>query len=60
MQGGDDLVTFIKNWRLGNDSRYLIDSSKIRSLGWIPEFKFREGLKHTCQWYTRNKWVFSK
>ena len=60
MEGGQDLATFVKNGRPGVDLRYAIDASKIKTLGWAPQFKFREGLKETCQWYTRNQWVFSK
>lgn len=27
------------------------DSTKLKSLGWKPEFTFREGLKKTIEWY---------
>ena len=60
MEAGQELVTFVKDWRPGMDTRYSTDASKIKALGWLPQFKFRDGLKETCQWYTRNKWVFSK
>lgn len=42
--------------RSGHDLRYAIDASKLRSLGWQPQFTdFREGLKETINWYTKNR-----
>jgi len=47
--------------RPGHDRRYAIDSSKILSLGWKPNYisdKFEQGLKETVDWYLRNlEWV---
>lgn len=47
--------------RPGHDRRYAIDPTKIRELGWVPEYpreKFEEGLKKTIEWYLNNKeWV---
>jgi dTDP-glucose 4,6-dehydratase len=60
METGNDLITFVKDWRPGNDKRYSIDTTKIKALGWAPEFKFKDALKYTCQWYTKNKWIFNK
>lgn len=44
------LISFIDD-RLGHDRRYSIDSSKLKSLGWKPEFDFIETLTHTINWY---------
>jgi dTDP-glucose 4,6-dehydratase len=41
--------------RPGHDQRYSIDSSKIRRLGWKPEFKFEEALQETIDWYLKNE-----
>jgi len=36
--------------------RYAIDPTKIHNeLGWLPETKFEDGLKHTILWYKDNK-----
>ena len=40
--------------RPGHDSRYLLDSSKIRKLGWRPKVKWKEGLAETVRWYKDN------
>jgi GDP-L-fucose synthase len=34
--------------------RKLMDSSKLASLGWTPEFDLRSGLEDTYQWYLEN------
>ena len=51
---GHELMTFVED-RLGHDFRYSVDSSKIRKLGWKPDFKFKDGLAQTCQWYLNNQ-----
>jgi len=57
MEKGYDLLNFIKDPRPGHDFRYSVDSSKIRSLGWKPKFRFREGLKQCAAWYINNQWI---
>ena len=48
-------IQFVEN-RLGEDTRYSLDSSKIhRELGWTPKISFDEGLEKTVQWYISNK-----
>lgn len=43
--------------RPSHDKRYLLDSSKIRKLGWESKTKFDDGLTETIQWYVENeKW----
>jgi dTDP-glucose 4,6-dehydratase len=51
---GYDLIKFVED-RPGHDFRYSIDASKIKALGWAPEFKFKEGLKHVVEWYVMNR-----
>lgn len=40
--------------RPGQDVRYAIDDSKLRSLGWEPKAKFDEELKIVVNWYKNN------
>jgi dTDP-glucose 4,6-dehydratase len=48
-------IQFVEN-RLGEDTRYSLDSSKIyEELGWLPKITFDEGLEKTIQWYISNK-----
>lgn len=41
------------------NSKSIIDSSKLKDLGWKPEKKFKENLKYTINWYINNKWFFN-
>jgi len=42
-----------------NDSRYCIDSKKLRALGWSEGTNFMEQLEDTVNWYHRNKEYFN-
>ncbi|PIR03423.1 MAG: dTDP-glucose 4,6-dehydratase [Candidatus Magasanikbacteria bacterium CG11_big_fil_rev_8_21_14_0_20_43_7] len=57
---GEDLIEYVTD-RPGHDRRYAIDATKIKALGWKPEYtedKFRQGLEETIQWYKENTdWV---
>lgn len=53
---GYDLAKFIPDPRPGHDFRYSINSSKLRSLSWEPNFTFKNALSQTCQWYVNNQW----
>lgn len=46
------LITYIKD-RPGHDFRYAMDSSKMRSLGWKPEWSIYDGLQETIRWYDK-------
>ena len=51
----ENLITFVED-RPGHDTRYSLDSSKLRStLGWTPKFSFEESLESTVQWYLNNE-----
>lgn len=59
----DDILTVLKKPktlkkivpdRPGHDSRYLLDSSKIKRLGWQPKVKWPDGLTETVYWYKNN------
>jgi len=56
MGQGHDLISFVEDPRKGHDFRYSVDSSKIRELGWKPNYKFREGIVDTVEWYKINQW----
>jgi len=45
---------YVKDPRAFNDSRYCIDSSELRTLGWSETLDFDSKLKETIQWYTDN------
>ena len=53
-----DLITYVQD-RLGHDTRYAIDPSKIaKDLGWYPETDFETGIRKTIKWYLENQeWV---
>jgi dTDP-glucose 4,6-dehydratase len=53
-----DQIEFVKD-RLGHDTRYAIDNSKIEEhLGWSPKITFDKGIEQTIEWYIKNKvWV---
>jgi dTDP-glucose 4,6-dehydratase len=51
----DELIEFVKD-RPGHDRRYAIDSTKIQNkLGWKPGYNFESAIKHTIEWYLKNK-----
>jgi dTDP-D-glucose 4,6-dehydratase len=33
-----------------------LNNEKLKSLGWLPLFKFKSGLVHTVDWYAKNQW----
>jgi dTDP-glucose 4,6-dehydratase len=52
---GPDRIEFVAD-RLGHDSRYSVDISKISTeLGYKPETTFRDGLVNTINFYLENK-----
>jgi dTDP-glucose 4,6-dehydratase len=56
MGKSEDTITFVED-RPGHDSRYSLDSSKLRSeLGWRPRHSFPEALRTTVNWYVDNEW----
>jgi len=48
------LITHVEG-RPGEDSRYALDSSQIRALGWKPSFTFEKGIADTVEWYKENR-----
>lgn len=53
---GHELLKHVED-RPGHDFRYAMSNEKIKALGWVPEYKFREGIAQTCQWYVNNKFA---
>lgn len=60
MGKGEEMIEYVTD-RPGHDRRYAIDASKIKMLGWTPNYtrkKFEQGLKETVEWYLANtEWV---
>lgn len=51
----EGLIRYVTD-RKGHDLRYAIDPSFIHSeLGWLPDTRFKEGIKSTIAWYLENK-----
>ena len=51
----ESLITYVKD-RKGHDRRYAINPTKIHNeLGWLPETKFKDGIKKTIKWYLENQ-----
>ena len=49
------LIKFVDD-RLGHDRRYSLDFSKIKELGWRPDYDFENVIRITINWYKENKW----
>ncbi|KAF5048219.1 dTDP-glucose 4,6-dehydratase [anaerobic digester metagenome] len=49
--GKDDAWVEHVEDRKGHDFRYAIDCSRLRGLGWAPEFTFEQALAETVAWY---------
>jgi dTDP-glucose 4,6-dehydratase len=51
------LITHVAD-RPGHDTRYALDTTKIRGLGWSPQVDLATGLDETVKWYLENRrWV---
>jgi dTDP-glucose 4,6-dehydratase len=51
----ESMIEYVRD-RPGHDWRYSLDSSKLRAMGWKPEFDFETALQATVRWYTENEW----
>lgn len=58
LNSGHDLLKFVKD-RPGHDFRYSVDSTKLRQLGWEPQYKFRDGIAQTIDWYMKNQFLLN-
>ncbi len=50
----ESLIRHVRD-REGHDVRYAIDSTKLRSLGWEPEFNAAAAVLDTVRWYAANE-----
>ena len=51
----ESLIKFVED-RKGHDRRYAIDPTFIHDqLGWLPETKFKDGIKQTIKWYLNHE-----
>lgn len=48
------LIQYVTD-RPGHDRRYSLDSTKLQATGWKPEWNLERGLKHTVDWYVKNR-----
>lgn len=55
LERGHSLLQFVDE-RPGHDFRYSLNSNKLKTLGWKPCVKFKDGLKLCINWYLQNKW----
>lgn len=57
---GEEMIEYVTD-RPGHDRKYAIDATKIKKLGWEPDYprkKFEDGLRETVEWYKANEeWV---
>ncbi len=55
-----DLIEFVHD-RPSHDFRYSLNYDKIKELGYLPSYKFDDGLKITIDWYLKNtNWLNEK
>lgn len=56
MLGKDDTMIRYVEDRKGHDLRYSLDCTKLKNMGWKPEFDFDTALESTVRWYMDNRW----
>src|SRR3989338_1006032 len=56
---GKEMIEYVKD-RPGHDWRYAVDFSKLKKLGWKPEYSFDEAIHETIRWYKNNEWWWKK
>lgn len=45
------------NPKMGHDLRRATNADKLRQLGWKHNYKFKDGIVDTVNWYLNNKWI---
>jgi dTDP-glucose 4,6-dehydratase len=48
------LIRFVPD-RTNHDERYALDTSKIRALGWSPQYNYEQAMEKTIAWYNENR-----
>jgi len=59
LEFGKEMIEYVKD-RPGHDWRYAVDFSKLKKLGWKPEYSFDEAIHETIRWYKNNEWWWKK
>jgi dTDP-glucose 4,6-dehydratase len=54
LEKGHHLIKFVEDG--STSSLYSLHNNKLKELGWKPNYKFRNGLSHTINWYQKNPW----
>jgi dTDP-glucose 4,6-dehydratase len=49
-----DLMQFVED-RAGHDPCYYMDWTKLRALGWEPQYDFDRAMETTVRWYADNR-----
>jgi dTDP-glucose 4,6-dehydratase len=50
----ESAIEYVKD-RPGHDLRYSLDCSKLKKMGWKPEYSFDEALRNTVEWYVEHR-----
>ena len=50
----ETLIRFVAD-RPGHDRRYSVDTSRIKTLGWVPRHSFEDALRRTVEWYQKRE-----
>jgi len=53
------MIEYVRD-RPGHDLRYSLDCSKLKDIGWVPEYNFEDALDRTIAWYIDNEWWWKK
>ena len=48
-----------RGW-VGDNPFILLDTRRIRALGWTPKLTIRQGVERTVDWLAANRWVFDR
>ncbi|WP_321418540.1 dTDP-glucose 4,6-dehydratase [uncultured Methanomethylovorans sp.] len=51
----ESMIRYVED-RKGHDFRYSLDCSKLKKMGWKPQYNFDTALDATVQWYVNNRW----
>ena len=54
-----NLIQFVDD-RPGHDHRYALNNSKIKKIGWKPNYNWSDGLNETINWYLNNQEYLNK
>ncbi|MCD4703633.1 MAG: dTDP-glucose 4,6-dehydratase [Methanosarcinaceae archaeon] len=51
----ESMIGYVED-RMGHDFRYSLDCTKLKKMGWKPEYDFETALSNTVKWYIENRW----